>query len=106
LPVEIAETEQELKIRAEVPGFTASDLKVSVEPQQVIITGKSEKSDQKKDEKTPYTELSTNEIMRVLDLPARVDPSKATAVLRDGVLELLIPKLAATEPVKIEVKAE
>jgi len=40
----------------------------------------------------------------VLDLPADVDPSKTKATLRDGILDLEIPK-AASKKTTIEVKS-
>jgi HSP20 family protein len=104
-PVEIIEGDSELKVRVEVPGFTAKDIQVSVDPQRVIISGKLEKTDEQKTERTVYTERRSNEILRTLELPAEVDPTKATATLKDGVLHLSLAKAVVSEPVKVEVKA-
>jgi HSP20 family protein len=105
IPVEISETDAGLKVLAEVPGFSASDIKISVEPQRIIISGKTEKSTEEKKEKTVYTERYSNEILRSLDLPAKVDPAKTTATLKDGLLEILAAKAEASKPVDVEVKA-
>ncbi len=105
IPVEVSETDTELKILAETPGFSAPDIKISVEPQRIIISGKTEKSTEEKTEKTLYTERYSNEILRSFDLPVKVDPNKATATLKDGLLEILIAKAETSKPVDVEVKA-
>ena len=47
---------------------------------------------------------SVNQIFRTTDLPAEVDSSKVTATLRDGVLELSMPKVAKAQKVLVEEK--
>ena len=105
VPIDITESEVELKIRAEVPGFTAKDIQVSIEPNRLIISGKIEKAEERETEKTVHTECLSNEIFRALDLPAEVDPAKVTATLKDGVLQLSLAKAPIGEPVKVDVQA-
>jgi HSP20 family protein len=103
-PVEITEAGNQLTIRAEVPGFAAGDIKVSVEPRRVILSGKTEESDDAKAEKTVYTEHRSREILRTVDLPLEVDPSTASARLQDGVLLLSLAKTKPTPPVEIPLE--
>jgi HSP20 family protein len=103
VPFEIVELEGELKVRAEVPGFTAKDIQVSVEPHRVIISGKLERTTDRQSEGTESAEVRSDEIFRTLELPTEIDPSKATAILKDGVLNLTLAKAAISEPVKVEV---
>lgn len=106
--VNIVETDDGVEVQAEVPGFETKDLQVSVEPGRVTISGKKESTEEKRSGKTVYKEQCSNEILRVLDLPAEVEASKATATLKNGVLALSIPKTAqAKKPAatKVEVKA-
>jgi HSP20 family protein len=98
--IDLAEANGNMTLRAEVPGFTAKELEVAVEPQRVTITGKRETKEEHKDRKTVYTETSSNEVLRVIGLPASVNAEKAAATLKDGVLELEIPK--AVPPREIE----
>jgi HSP20 family protein len=89
-----------------VPGFTSKDLEVSVEPECLTITGKREmKKEDQKEGKTVYSECSADEILRIIDLPAPVDTAKVTATLKDGVLELNMPKAAPPKKIKVEPKA-
>ena len=105
VPIDISEVGDELKVRAEVPGFAPNDLQVSVEPRRLIISGKAEKTEEQKTEESVYTECRSNEIFRAIDLPKDVDPAKVTATLKDGVLSLSLAKATISEPIKVEVKA-
>ena len=101
--ININESESALTIEAEVPGFNANELEVSIEPRRLIISGKKETSkEEKKRGKSIYKEQCSSELLRVIDLPAEVVASKATATLRNGVLELNMPKIARLE---VKVKA-
>ncbi len=104
VPVEIKEAEDRITLRAEVPGFAAGEIKVSVEPQRLVISGKSEQTAEEKKEQTVFSEFRSNQFCRELSLPAEVDPAKATAVLKGGVLELALAKAAASDAVNVEVK--
>ena len=105
-PVEINEAENKITVRAEVPGFAPNEIKVSVEPQRLVISGKSEKTTEENKEQTLLSEFRSNQFCRELRLPAEVDPAKTTAVLKDGVLELVFAKVAGSEAVSVEVKPE
>jgi len=51
-----------------------------------------------------YQEQCSNEILRVPDLPAEVVASKAAATLKNGMLELQMPKSPKTKGTRVEVK--
>jgi HSP20 family protein len=92
VPVEIKEADGQINVRAEVPGFTADEIKVSVEPLRLVISGKSEKTAEEKKEQTLLSEFRSSQFCRELRLPAEVEPDKTTAVLKDGMLELVFAK--------------
>ncbi len=104
--VSITESDEALKIQAEVPGFNANELEVSLEPRRLTISGKQETSkEDKKKGKTIYQEQSSSELLRVIELPAEVNAGKSTATLRNGVLEVSAPKAVQMKASRIEVKA-
>ena len=105
VPVEIADQEETLAVRAEVPGFAAKDLEVKVEPSRLLIRGQSERSNQRSAGKTIYSECEKNQIFRVLNLPAKVNPDKVSASLQDGVLQITLPKATTVTANRVEVKA-
>jgi len=65
---------------------------VSVNARKVTISGKRESNEERKEGKTVYKEACSNEVRRVVNLPAEVDSARATATLKDGVLNLIAPK--------------
>jgi HSP20 family protein len=104
--IDVVDAGDAIKVRAEVPGFAAEDLDITVEPDCLTIMGKREAKEEKENEgKVVYTERCADEILRVIDLPAEVDPAKVTANLKDGVLELSMPKAAPPKKIKVESKA-
>lgn len=104
VPIEIKDVDGNLDIRAEVPGFTADKLKVSVEPNRVTIKGETKENVERKDDKTLYSEWKSNKIFRTFDLPHPVENEKATAKIKDGVLTLIIPKTVEAKPNEVEIK--
>jgi HSP20 family protein len=104
VPVELKEAEKELMVRAEVPGFNAQEIKISVEPKQLFLCGKSERTTGEETEEQVYSEFSANHFLRQLSLPAEVDPAKTTATLKDGVLTVTLTKAEADQPINVEVK--
>jgi HSP20 family protein len=99
------ETEGEFVVHAELPGFTANDVEVSVEPRRVTITGKRESKQENKQGDAVYSEQCSDEIFRTLELPSEVNVLKVTATLKDGVLDIQLPKAVATKPVSVETQA-
>ncbi len=105
IPVEMAEEDDTLTLRAEVPGFNARDLEIKVEPSRLLIRGKKEQTTERKTRKTIYSEFQASEVFRVVSLPTEINPEKSIATLQDGVLQLTLPRAAAAKPVRVEVKA-
>jgi HSP20 family protein len=102
--LDVAESGDAFTVRAEVPGFSAKELKVGVEPRRLTISGRRKTSKEHTSKKTIYTEQCSNQIYRATDLPGEVDTSRVTAILKNGVLELSMPKAAKAQKVQIEEK--
>lgn len=105
LHVDVAESGDAVTVKAEVPGFTEKDLEINVDPRRLTISGKRESKEESKTKKTVYSEWRSNQILRVLDLPAEVASEKAKATLKNGILEVEMPKAAPAKKVRIEPKA-
>ena len=91
--VDVIDREDEVVVRAEVPGYKKEEIEISVSDSVLTIKGETKKEE--KEEKGDYyrCEISHGAFTRTLDLPARVDESKAKAAMKDGVLELTLPKV-------------
>ena len=103
--LEMTESDENLTVQAEVPGFNSKELEINVEPRRLTIVGKHEAQEQSKKGKTIYSERCAKEILRVVDLPAEVDSPKASATLKDGILNIELPKAVHAKTVRIEPKA-
>lgn len=101
--INVSESDESLEVRAEVPGFTEKELEINVEPRRLTIAGKRESKKEEKKGKTLYAEETSDQILRVVNLPADIDTEKVTATLKNGVLELSMPKTSRTR--KIQPKA-
>jgi HSP20 family molecular chaperone IbpA len=102
----ITDGDGKLTVQAEVPGFNADELQLSVEPYRLTIAGKKTTSrENHKKGDTVYQEWCSSEILRQIDLPEEVDASKAAATLKNGVLELTMPKVAAAKSGRASAQA-
>ena len=102
--INVTESDDALDIKAEVPGFNEKELEISVEPRRLMISGKRETSKEEKKGKTVYSETCANQVMRLIDLPAEVETEKVTAALKNGVLEVKLPKAAKPRTVRVQPK--
>ena len=102
--MKLVDADGEFVVQTELPGFTASDIEVSVEPRRVIVTGRRESQEEDKQGGAVYVEQCSDEIFRTMDLPAEVNVLKVTAMLKDGVLTVQLPKAAATKPALADSK--
>lgn len=102
---DISETEGEVVVHAELPGIAAEDMSVSVEDGMLSISGE-KRTETKSEDGNGYTERFFGSFQRRLSIPANVDEERIEARLKDGVLEVRMPKVekAEPEPRKIEVK--
>lgn len=102
--IDVIDRDNEIVVRAEVPGVDKKDISISLTDN--ILTIKGETKTEKKEEKGDYhrREISSSSFARAFTLPGSVDSDKADAALKDGVLEITLPKVATSRKRNIEVK--
>ena len=105
MPLEVDEANDELIVRADVPGFRDKDIEVRVEPRRLIISGKREQVHDEKRRKSVYSERRSDEVFRTLDLSEEIDPDKVKATLQDGTLEISLPKSRPAKKISVGTKA-
>jgi len=105
--LKLYETEENLVVRAEVPGFTEKELNIACEPWRLVITGKKEYKEEAKAEKKEEMPLHMEkmQIYKTIKFPMEVKPDNVKATLKNGILELTLPKAEVVKKVKIEVKS-
>jgi HSP20 family protein len=106
--LDMYEENNELVIKAELPGIRKKDLDISLDGD--VLTIKAEKKEEKEEgEKgtTHYTrERRFGQYIRYMTLPARVDAEKVAATLKKGLLEIRLPKAEGPESKQIEIKVK
>lgn len=98
--VEAKDEEKALTLRLDAPGFEAADFDVQVHDN--VLTVKAEQKKPVEGEKDGFTLRSYE---RSLTLPVEVAADQVEAAYRNGVLELVLPKVVPTQAKKIAVKA-
>jgi HSP20 family protein len=103
--VNISERENNFYVRAELPGVKTDSLDISVVEGRLQIRG--ERKIDAAEQKTSYhrREREAGFFRRTIALPAKVDPGKVSASMKNGVLMVTLPKSEEAMPKKITVKA-
>jgi HSP20 family protein len=101
--VDIEKTDDEVIVKAEVPGFEPKNLDVVIEPRRMAIRARREEATDTGEGEAERRERSSSELFRRLWLPVKVDPTAATAKLDKGILTVTIRRVAKVEPSKVEV---
>jgi len=106
LAIDVFQTENELIIQSAIAGVKPEELDISIENDVVIIRGSREKSSFDFDEKGNYftRECYWGAFSREVVLPVEIDPSRAEAIMKNGILILKLPKVSRERKRKIEVK--
>lgn len=91
--LDLYETPSEFHLYVDLPGVALDDVEVTVEQLSVRLRGR--RSTLSNGCQAERLEIRTGTFDRELDLPARVDATAVSAVLKDGVLRVVLPKLDA-----------
>ena len=103
--VDVSETENAYTIRAEIPGVKKDDINISIDTDQVAITAEVKNEKEAKDgERTLRSERYYGKVYRAFQLGQPVDENGAAAKYADGILELTLPKKAATSAKRITIQ--
>jgi HSP20 family protein len=108
LTPDLFETNEELILIAPMPGLKVEDLNIEATADSIAIRGERKPfytNENAKQLTQSYWSASQGPFEVSYRLPADVDPARVEAQYRQGVLELHIPKSAATRPVSVKVKA-
>jgi len=104
--VDIAETDENVVVTAELPGVNQDEVNISVINN--VLTLKGEKKEEKEIKKENYHRIERNygSFQRSVSLPTGVQADKAKATYKDGVLTITIPKAEEAKPKSIKINVE
>ncbi len=105
IKVDVEEDDKSYKVKAEVPGVKKEDINVQIDANVVSISAESKREkDVKQNGKVIRSERYYGSLYRSFSLGQDVDQAGATAKYTDGILELTLPKKAASAAKKLAVQ--
>ena len=102
----ISETDKEYLIRAELPEVKKEDVKITLDNGVITISGERKQQKEHKDENELRVESIYGTFSRSFSLPENIDASAVRAESKDGVLKVVIPKKAISQPKSITVQVQ
>ena len=104
LAVDVYQTDAELVIQSTIAGVKTENLDISIEADTVLIRGNRQEPEEQGEKNYFYQECYWGPFSRQIILPEETDPSRAEAVMKEGVLTIRIPKIEREKKRKITVK--
>lgn len=104
--MDLLEQDDQLIVKAELPGMTAEDIDISVQGNVLTLRGEKKEERNEEGKRFHYVERRSGMFHRTLSLPTEVDAENINASYRDGVLTIKLPKSEAAKPRRIAVKTE
>lgn len=104
--VDVSESKDDVIIKAEIPGMSKDDVKVSVRDNVLILSGEKKQEREEKDANYHRIERSYGSFSRSFALPTSVKPDKVKASYKDGVLKITLPKSEEVKPKEIPISID
>lgn len=106
LAVDVYETDDDVVVKASVPGVEPEDLDISITGDTLTIKGETRAEEDVEEENYVYRERRYGVFSRSMTIPTSVEADEADAEFEDGVLTLRLPKAEEVKPKTIEIKAK
>lgn len=103
--VDIAEQSEQFVLHADLPGVRPEDIEVTLDKGVLALKGTRSLENRTEQQGFKRVERVTGQFYRRFSLPDTADGTAVSAKLNHGVLEVVIPKQAQSQPRKIEVQA-
>jgi HSP20 family protein len=106
LAVDVYQTPSAFIIESTIAGVNPEDIDISLTPESITIKGKREKEEKIKTDNYIHQECYWGRFSRTIILPQEIDPDKAQANIKNGVLKVTLPKISKTKTKKLKIKFE
>lgn len=103
--VDVSESENEIMVKAELPGMEAKDVDITLENNQLLIKGEKRFEEEEKKENYHRIERSYGSFFRSIPMPVKVKAEGIKAKFEKGILNITLPKDEAAKSRKIEIEA-
>lgn len=105
LDIGLFDVGEHLALTVDLPGLEEKDVELTIEGD--VLTLRAEQPNQKREGfKQIRTERPYVRLFKQIELPTRVDGSRVTASLKDGVLRVFLPKAEETKPRRIAIQGK
>jgi len=101
--MDLVETDEQLVLRADLPGLRKEDVELEVKDGVLTVSGERKAEHEEKSEGFYRVERSFGRFSRSMTVPNGIDAESITADFGDGVLEVRIPKPAERKPHRIAI---
>ena len=101
--LDLVDHDEELVVRAELPGVEKDDVKVTIAGDRLMIEAEREFEEEVEREDFYRHELGYGKLMRTVALPVEVDPEKIHAELKEGILKVTLPKIRVAKRHTVKV---
>jgi HSP20 family protein len=103
-PVNFSEDEGHVYVEALLPGVDPKDIDLSVLRNTITISGERKPFVEKEGQIVHRSELGSGSFSRTLELPVDIDPNNITALCKDGIMQVTLPKAEHAKAKKIDIK--
>ena len=103
-PVDVSETENEVVVKAVLPGIKPQDVELTVNEGVLTVRGETRSETTEEKENFYRREIRHGSFSRSLPLPTRVNQENAEAEFTDGILTVRLPKAEDVRPKSIKIK--
>jgi HSP20 family protein len=104
--VDVAETQNDIVLRAELPGMKQEDIDIELTGDTLTIRGERKFENEERRENFVRVERSYGRFQRSFTLGVPVQHDRVKATYRDGILEVHLPKSEETKPRKVMVTSD
>jgi HSP20 family protein len=106
LAMDVYETDEDVVVKASVPGVDPEELDISITGDTLTIKGETRAEEEVEEENYIYRERRYGAFSRSMSIPTSVKADEANAEFEDGVLTLRLPKAEEVKPKTIKVKTK
>jgi HSP20 family protein len=92
LSVDVSETDEEVRVAADLPGYDREDVHVTVADRRLTVEAERDRSAAERDARFHRRERTHRRVRRTVTLPADVEEEAASATYENGVLTVTLPK--------------
>jgi len=104
--IDVSEDKDNVYVVADLPGVEEKDIKLNFQNGILSLSGEKSEEKESKGKNFHRVERSYGSFSRSIALPTHIDAEKATAVFKNGVLEVTLPKKEEAKPKEISIRVD